>query len=82
MVDNFELIKSLLTFDSEDDFYHLQIIRRMTLELKEITAIEAIFTYRTLTGPVRYGGPNPMVEKEVRFKLSDLQKLSNYLNSK
>lgn len=28
MVDNFELIKSLLTFDSEDDFYHLQIIRR------------------------------------------------------
>ena len=28
MVDNFELIKSLLSFNSEDDFYHLQIIRR------------------------------------------------------
>lgn len=28
MVDNFELIKSLLIFKSEDDFYHLQIIRR------------------------------------------------------
>jgi hypothetical protein len=28
MTDNFELIKSLLHFDSEDDFYHLQIIKR------------------------------------------------------
>lgn len=28
MVDNFELIKSLLSFNSEDDFYHLQVIRR------------------------------------------------------
>jgi hypothetical protein len=28
MINNFELIKSLLHFDSEDDFYHLQIIKR------------------------------------------------------
>ena len=28
MVDNLELIKPFLTFDSEDDFYHLQIIKR------------------------------------------------------
>lgn len=28
MIDNFELIKTLLTFDSEDDFYHCQIIKR------------------------------------------------------
>lgn len=28
MVDNFEKIKGLLKFDSEDDFYHLQIIKR------------------------------------------------------
>lgn len=28
MVDNFNQIKSLLVFDSEDDFYHLQIIKR------------------------------------------------------
>jgi hypothetical protein len=28
MVDNFEIIKSLLQFDSEDDFYHLQILKR------------------------------------------------------
>jgi hypothetical protein len=27
-VDNFEIIKSLLKFDSEDDFYHLQILKR------------------------------------------------------
>jgi hypothetical protein len=28
MIDNIELIKKLLVFDSEDDFYHLQIIKR------------------------------------------------------
>lgn len=28
MVNNFELIKSILQFRSEDDFYHLQIIKR------------------------------------------------------
>ena len=28
MVDNLELIKPFLLFDSEDDFYHLQIIKR------------------------------------------------------
>ncbi len=28
MVDNLELIKPFLVFDSEDDFYHLQIIKR------------------------------------------------------
>jgi hypothetical protein len=28
MIDNFNQISSLLTFESEDDFYHLQIIRR------------------------------------------------------
>ena len=28
MIDNFELIKSLLTFDSDDVYYHLQILRR------------------------------------------------------
>ena len=28
MIDNFELIKSLLTFDSDDIYYHLQILRR------------------------------------------------------
>lgn len=28
MINNLELIKSLLTFDSADDFYHLQIIKR------------------------------------------------------
>lgn len=28
MIDNFELIKPLLTFESNDDFYHLQILRR------------------------------------------------------
>ncbi len=28
MIDNFSQIKSLLKFDSEDDFYHLQIIKR------------------------------------------------------
>jgi len=28
MTNNFELIKSLLQFDSDDDFYHLQIIKR------------------------------------------------------
>lgn len=28
MVDNFEQIKKILTFTSEDDFYHLQIIKR------------------------------------------------------
>lgn len=28
MVDNFSQIKKLLVFDSEDDFYHLQIIKR------------------------------------------------------
>jgi len=27
-VDNFEQIKSLLVFDTEDDFYHLQILKR------------------------------------------------------
>ncbi len=27
-VDNFEQIKSMLVFDSEDDFYHLQILKR------------------------------------------------------
>lgn len=27
-IDNFELIKSLLSFQTEDDFYHLQIIKR------------------------------------------------------
>ena len=27
-VDNFEQIKSMLAFDSEDDFYHLQILKR------------------------------------------------------
>lgn len=27
-VDNFELIKQLLVFESEDDFYHLQILKR------------------------------------------------------
>jgi hypothetical protein len=28
MVDNFELIMQLLSFSSEDDFYHLQVIKR------------------------------------------------------
>ena len=28
MVDNFDLIKSLLKFESKDDFYYLQIILR------------------------------------------------------
>ena len=28
IIDNFEQIKKLLTFESEDDFYHLQILRR------------------------------------------------------
>ena len=28
MIDNFELIKGLLKFDSPDDFYHLQILKR------------------------------------------------------
>ena len=28
MIDNFELIKSLLKFESPDDFYHLQILKR------------------------------------------------------
>ena len=28
MIDNTELIKSLLQFNSEDEFYHLQIIKR------------------------------------------------------
>ena len=28
MIDNFEIIKSLLKFESPDDFYHLQIIKR------------------------------------------------------
>lgn len=28
MVDNFDLIKSLLKFESQDDFYYLQIIQR------------------------------------------------------
>jgi hypothetical protein len=28
MIDNLELIKGLLHFESEDDFYHLQIIKR------------------------------------------------------
>jgi len=28
IVDNFELIKQLLTFKSEDEFYHLQILKR------------------------------------------------------
>lgn len=28
MINNFEQIKRLLTFDSKDDFYHLQIIKR------------------------------------------------------
>ena len=28
MVDNFDLIKSLLKFESKDDFYYLQIIQR------------------------------------------------------
>ena len=28
MIDNFELIKSLLFFESEDIYYHLQILRR------------------------------------------------------
>lgn len=28
MIDNFKLIKPLLTFESDDDFYHLQILRR------------------------------------------------------
>ena len=28
MIDNFELIKSLLTFESDDIYYHLQILRR------------------------------------------------------
>ena len=28
MIDNFELIKSLLSFESEDIYYHLQILRR------------------------------------------------------
>lgn len=28
MIDNFNLIEPLLTFESEDDFYHLQILKR------------------------------------------------------
>jgi len=28
MIDNFEIIKELLRFESEDDFYHLQILQR------------------------------------------------------
>lgn len=28
MVDNFDIVKNLLKFDSEDDFYHLQILKR------------------------------------------------------
>lgn len=28
MIDNFEQIKSLISFNSEDEFYHLQIIKR------------------------------------------------------
>lgn len=28
MVDNFSLIEKILTFESEDEFYHLQILRR------------------------------------------------------
>lgn len=28
MVDNFDIIKPLLTFSSEDDFYYLQILQR------------------------------------------------------
>ena len=28
MVDNFNLIRSLLTFDGEDDFYYTQLIQR------------------------------------------------------
>jgi hypothetical protein len=28
MIDNFELIKPLLTFSNDDIYYHLQILRR------------------------------------------------------
>jgi hypothetical protein len=45
MIDNFEQISGLLKFNSDDDFYHLQIIRRKKENLSLLSSVRLIRSY-------------------------------------